>query len=33
MTFTCLICCDESLYWTIGECEHAVTCLKCTFKM
>lgn len=33
MTFICTICCEESLYFTVGICEHKVCCLKCTIKL
>jgi hypothetical protein len=33
MTFTCMICCEESMYLTVGVCEHKVACLKCTIKL
>lgn len=33
MTFTCMICCEDNLYLTVGVCEHKVTCLKCTVKL
>lgn len=28
-----MICCEESLYFTVGNCEHKTTCLKCTVKL
>lgn len=33
MTFNCMICCEESMYLTVGACEHKVVCLKCTVKL
>lgn len=33
MTLTCFICCEETLYFTVGECEHKATCLKCSMKL
>lgn len=28
----CLICLDERPYMTVGNCDHMVTCLDCTYK-
>ena len=33
MTIECMICCEESMYMTVGVCEHKVSCLKCTVKL
>ncbi len=33
MPFTCMICCEETKYLTVGSCEHKVSCLKCTIKL
>ena len=33
MTFRCMICCEDSLYFCVGDCEHAAACLRCTVKL
>ncbi len=33
MKMECLICCTDSIFMTVGSCEHKVTCLKCCLKL
>lgn len=29
----CILCCEKSLFMTVGVCEHKVVCLKCSLKL
>ncbi len=29
----CILCCEPSIFMTVGHCNHRVVCLKCCFKM
>ena len=33
MGLECQVCCESAEFYTIGECDHKTTCLKCSLKM
>lgn len=33
MVLECLICCENVIFISVGDCNHKVVCLKCCLKM